>query len=53
MLINEAQTVDELPMKKIFHLWARLNTDSTINEVISLNRAELFKSEFSYTVKVF
>ena len=28
----------------LFHLWARLQTDATINEVIPLYRAELFES---------
>ena len=27
--------------RKLFHLWARLDTEATINEVIPLNRAEL------------
>ena len=30
--------------QKLFNLWARLHTDATINEVIPLNRAELFES---------
>ena len=30
--------------QKLFHLRARLHTDETINEVIPLNRAELFES---------
>ena len=30
--------------RKLFHLWAKLHTDATINEVIPLNRAELCKS---------
>ena len=31
--------------QKLFHLWARLHTDATINKVIPLNRAELCESE--------
>ena len=27
--------------RKLFHLWARLDTEATINEIIPLNRAEL------------
>ena len=30
--------------QKLFHLWARLHTDATINEVIPLNHAELCES---------
>ena len=30
--------------RKLFHLWARLDTHATINEVTPLNRAELCKS---------
>ena len=30
--------------QKLIHLWARLHTDATINEVIPLNRAELCES---------
>ena len=43
MLMNDLQTADELPTQNI-HLWARLNTDATINEVIPLNRTELCES---------
>ena len=31
-------------LQKLFHLWARLDTDATINEAIPLNRAELCES---------
>ena len=31
--------------QKLFHLWARLLTDATMNEVIPLNRAVLCESE--------
>ena len=37
--MNYPDAADEL-----FHLWARLNTDATTNEVIPMNRAELFES---------
>ena len=30
--------------QKLFHLWARLHTDTAINEVIPLNHAELCES---------
>ena len=40
MFINDSQTADELPTK-LFHLWARLHTDATVNAVSHLNRAEL------------
>ena len=30
--------------KKILHLWARLDTDATINEITHLNRTELRES---------
>ena len=30
--------------QKLFHLWARLHTGATINEIIPLNRAELCES---------
>ena len=30
--------------RKLFHLWARLDTDGTINEVPPLNRAALCES---------
>ena len=30
--------------RKLWHLWARLDTDATINEVIPLIRADLFES---------
>ena len=36
--------IHRLPMncrQKLLHLWARLDTDATINEVTPLNRAEL------------
>ena len=48
VLMNDPQTADELPTK-IFHLWARLHTDATINGVIPLNRAELCKSVVFFT----
>ena len=35
-----------------FHLWARLQTDATIDEVIPLNHAELCESVVFYTVIV-
>ena len=47
MLMNDSHTADEMPTKcrrKLFHLWARLDTDGTINVVIPLNRAELCES---------
>ena len=43
MLMNGSKTADEL-LTKLFHLWARLDTDATINEVTPLNRAELCES---------
>ena len=43
MLMNDPQTADELPTK-LFHLWARLHTNATVNEVTHLNRAELCES---------
>ena len=43
MHMNDSQTAGKLPAK-LFHSWARLNTDATINVVISLNRAELCES---------
>ena len=39
--------------RKLFHLWARLDTDATINEVTPLNRAKLCKTVDYYTGKVF
>ena len=33
--------------QKLFHFWARLQTDATINEVVPLNRAELCESVVS------
>ena len=30
--------------RKLFHLWARSDTEATLNEVIPLNRAELCES---------
>ena len=30
--------------RKLFHLWARLDTDATINEITPLNRTELRES---------
>ena len=30
--------------RKLFHLWARLDTDATINAVVPLNRTELCES---------
>ena len=30
--------------RKLFHLWARLDTDATVNEVAPLNHAELCES---------
>ena len=38
--------------RKLFHLWAKLATDATINEVIPLNRAELCESLFFHAFKV-
>ena len=35
--------------QKLFHLWARLDTDATINEVILPNRAELCESVVIFT----
>ena len=52
VLMNDSQSGDELPTK-LFHLRARLHTDATINEVTPRNRAELFESVVSYTVKIF
>ena len=43
VLINDPETADELPTK-LFHSWARLHTDTTINEIMPLNREELFES---------
>ena len=39
--------IHRLPMncrRKLFHLWARLEREGTINEVTPLNRAELRES---------
>ena len=52
VFMNKPQTADELPTK-LFHLWARLHTDATINETMPLNRAESCESAvWFYTVKV-
>ena len=44
ILMYDSQTADELPNKKLFRLWARLNTDAIINEVTPLNGAKLCES---------
>ena len=46
MLMNDSQTADELPTKIISFVGggARLETEAAINEVTSLNRAELCES---------
>ena len=41
--MNDPKIVDEC-RQTLFHLWARLERERTINEITPLNRAELRKS---------